>query len=392
MNAVLTMMRKEVRENLRDHRTIGSALLFGALFVPAMFALMISLVVRHGDTVNDRPVELAVAHAARAPNLISFLEQSDLLLARVEYDDGAARSAVQHQSHRIVLAIPPDYGARLAAGQPAPLQLYSDSSDPSNLREVARVRSVLAQYNARIVQMRQLARGIDPLSMVAIALQDVDVATPSSRSVLVLGTMSYMILLTMLMGGMYLAIDATAGERERGSLEPLLTLPVARSALIYGKMLATCAFMALSLILCVLSLSLVLRHSSLASVGMRVNFGPSVILGLIGSCLPFAPVGAALMTIVAAYTRSYREAQTYTSLLMIVPVLPLVYSGTMGLRPNAALMLIPSMGQHFLIIGLLRAEPLPPLYVALSVGATLLIGAILAFIAGRLYDRERLLG
>ena len=74
-------------------------------------------------------------------------------------------------------------------------------------------------------------------------MQDIDVSTPAARSVLVLGTLSYLVLLTMLMGGMYLAIDATAGERERGSLEPLLTVPVPRAHLIYGKILATCAYM-----------------------------------------------------------------------------------------------------------------------------------------------------
>jgi sodium transport system permease protein len=210
--------------------------------------------------------------------------------------------------------------------------------------------------------------------------------------VLALGTLSYLVLLTMLMGGMYLAIDATAGERERGSLEPLLTAPVRREHLIYGKILATCAFMAISLSLTVLAFAIVLQFAGLEKFGMSVNFGPLVALSVVTFCLPLVPLGAALMTIVAAFTRSYREAQTYLGLVLLIPTLPLVFAGLLGLRPTPALMAVPSLSQHFLITSLLRDEAIPAAYLALSVGVTLAVGAILVFIAGRLYHREALLG
>ncbi len=196
----------------------------------------------------------------------------------------------------------------------------------------------------------------------------------------------------MLMGGMYLAIDATAGERERGSLEPLLTVPVRREHLIYGKILATCAYMALSLALTVTALAFLLRFVGLESFGMSVNFGPLTALKVILVTLPLVPLGASLMTIVAAYTRSYREAQTYLGLVLLVPTLPLVFAAALGLQPTLALMAIPSLGQHFLITSLLRDEAMPLIHVALSVGVTLGLGLALAAVAGRLYHREALLG
>jgi len=392
MSAILTVFRKEVRENLRDRRTVFSSLIFGTVVTPLLMAVLLKVVLQHVAPSADRAVELAVMHAERAPNLLAFLRQSNLELVAVDYDDAAARAAVRGQVHHVVLAIPADYGPRLSSAQPAPLQLYLDSSDTADERDVNRVRLLLAQYNGRIVQARQLARGVDPLSMQAVAVQDVDVSTPSARAVVALGSLSYLILLTMLMGGLYLAIDTTAGERERGSLEPLITLPVRRDHLIYGKMLATCAFMTLSLTLSVLALSVVLRRVGLENVGLRINFGLPTALGIIAGCLPLVPLGAALMTIVAAFTRNYREAQTYTSLVMLVPTLPLMFAGILGMRPTAALMLVPSLSQHFLIMSQLRAEPLPLSYVALSAGTTLLIGAVLGFIAGGLYKREALLG
>jgi sodium transport system permease protein len=108
--------------------------------------------------------------------------------------------------------------------------------------------------------------------------------------------------------------------------------------------------------------------------------------------LPLVPLGASLMTIVAAFTRSYREAQTYLGLVLLVPTLPLVFAGMLGLRPTARLMAVPSLSQHFLITSLLRDEPISAAYVDLSVVVTLVAGAALMLIAGRLYDREALLG
>jgi sodium transport system permease protein len=392
MRAILTVFAKEFRENLRDRRTLFTALIFGPLFSPLLFAAILMLTIQRGDARNDQPLKLAVAHVERAPNLVSHLVEYGVTVEPVTYDDAAARKAVRDRDQRIVLMIPESYAERFLAGKPAPLDIYSDSSEQLAERDVRRAKAIVASYGATITQLRMIARGVDPVSLAPIAMHDVDVSTPASRSVLALGTMSYIILITMLMGGMYLAIDATAGERERGSLEPLLTVPVRRESLIYGKILAACAYMTLSLVLSVTALSILLRFIGLESFGMSVNFGPLTALKVILFSLPLVPLGASLMTIVAAYTRSYREAQTYLGLVLLVPTIPLVFAGALGLQPTTALMATPSLSQHFLITALLRDEAIPTAHMALSVGVTLGLGALLAAIAGRLYHREALLG
>jgi sodium transport system permease protein len=392
MRAILTVFGKEFRENLRDRRTLISALILGPLLGPLLFAAALSLNIERGSTENDRPVMLAVSHAERAPNLLAFLHQYGVNIEPVTYDDPDARSAVRAHRQTLVLVVASDFGRHLDAGEPAPLVLYADSSDASNGKNVARVKVLLGQYGATLARLRIAARGIDPLVLSPIVVQDIDVSTPATRSVIALGTLSYLILLTTLMGGMYLAIDATAGERERGSLEPLLTVPVSRHHLIYGKILATCAYMTLSLVLTVSAFAIVLRFVGLERFGMSVNFGPLVALKVIVFCLPLVPLGAALMTIVAAFTRSYREAQTYLGFVLIIPTLPLAFAGVLGLRPSAGFMAVPSLSQHFLITGLLRDEPVSATHLALSVIVTLTIGAVLTLIAGRLYEREALLG
>jgi sodium transport system permease protein len=392
MHAVLSVFRKEFRENLRDRRTLISALIFGPLFGPLLFSTALFLGLERGSAEADRPVKLAVAHAERAPNLLDFLRQYRVTIEPVGYDDSAARSAIHEHRYQLVLLVTGDFGKRLATAEPAPLLLYSDTSDASSARATGRVQALLGQYGSILAHLRMSARGMDPLVLAPIVVQDIDVSTPASRSVLALGALSYLVLLTMLMGGVYLAIDATAGERERGSLEPLLTVPVRREHLMFGKILATCAYMTLSLVLTVAAFSVVLRFVGLERLGMSVNFGPLVAVRVILYCLPLVPVGAALMTIVAAFTRSYREAQTYIGLVLVVPTLPLAFAGIAGLRPTAPLMAVPSLSQHFLITSLLRDEPIPATYLALSVAATLVLGAILMAIAARLYHREALLG
>ncbi len=392
MGAIFTVFLKEFRENLRERRTLLSAMILGPLLGPLLFAGALSLSIERGTVKNDRPVSLAVAHTERAPNLLAFLHQYGVNIKPVGVDDEGARTAIREHRETLVLLITNHFGEKLGSGEPAPLELYADSSDASNGRDVTRVRLLLEQYGALVARLRITARGVNPLVLSPIVLQNIDVSTPASRSVLVLGTLSYLILLTMLMGGMYLAIDTTAGERERGSLEPLLTVPVKREHLIYGKILATCAYMTLSLTLTVIAFAIALRFVGLEQFGMSLNFGPLVALKVVLFSLPLVPLGAALMTIVAAFTRSYREAQTYLGLVLLIPTLPLVLASMLGLQPTARLMAVPSLSQHFLITSLLRDEPVSGGYLALSVAVTLAVGATLMLIAGRLYDREALLG
>jgi len=392
MMAIWRVFIKEVRENLRDRRTVISALIFGPLFGPILIASALSVSFRGAGAQGEKPLHLIVSHAERAPDLMAYLRQYNVRIKTVAEDEAAARREVTAHHGEEVLLVPHDFGTRLEAGQPSPLLLFADESDTQSAASVERIAGIINQYGTAIARLRLVARGLDPLLTVPIVLHPIDISTPAARSALALGTLSYLVLLTMLMGGMYLAIDATAGERERGSLEPLLTVPVRREYLIYGKIMAACAYMTLSLALTVTAFAIALRFVGLERFGMSADFGPRVAVGIVLACLPLVPLGAALMTLVAAFTRSYREAQTYVGLVLLIPTLPLVFAAILGLQPRAALMAIPSLGQHFIILSLIRMQPLPAVYVALSVCSTLVLAVLFVFAAGRLYRREALLG
>ncbi len=392
LSGIWAVFRKEFRENLRDRRTLLSALVFGPVFGPVAVALLVQFTLSHAESQSEENIEIAVSHSERAPNLLAYLNARGIDVEKVVLDEGGARAAVTAQTHKIILDIPVDFGARLQVGQPAPVILFSDGSRAFERRGVGRVRALVLQYGLEIAQLRFLARGIDPISVVPVSVQEIDVSTPTSRSVLVLNMMSYLVLLSMMLGGLYLAIDATAGERERGSLEVLLTAPVPRENLIYGKIGAAAAYMLISLMLTVTTFAISMSFVGLEEFGFTANLGAGAASQMVACCAPLVLFGAAYLTIVSAFAKSYREAQTYIGLLITIPTMPLMFAGLLGLQAKAAFMFVPFLSQHLLLTTVVRGEELLPMFVTISATSTIVYGLFLAYVAGRLYRRERLLG
>lgn len=392
MRAVLTVFVKEFRENLRDRRTVMTALLFGPVFGPLFFALMLQFSLDRTRLGADEVIEIAVIQRENAPNLMAWLETQRVAVRPLAGDGEAARQAVASRQARVVLEIPEGFGRQLAAGEPAVLRLYADSSRTGDERYSRRVTTVITRYSQQIMAQRLLLRGIDSQQLTPIAVQDVDVSTPAARALLVLGMLSFFIILSLLTGGMYLAIDTTVGERERGTLEPLLATPVPRDALLIGKLMATCSYMLLSMSMTTAALCITLGRIDLEQFGMSANLGPATAFSIIAVTAPLVPFLAAVMTLVAAWTRSPREAQAWLGILQLVPTLPLVFASLMNLAASLPLMAVPSLSQHLLITRILRDEPLDPAQTAVSLVVTLALGALLLVPAIRLYRTERILG
>jgi len=150
--------------------------------------------------------------------------------------------------------------------------------------------------------------------------------------------------------------------------------------------------MSISLILSLTSFYFVLKFVPLEDLGMTPNFGPREVIVAFFLLVPFVLLGAALMTLVASFTRSYKEAQTWLSVVLLAPTLPILVVSILMVRASTELMLIPSLSQHLLLVGLIKNEPLNMLNVVVSVTSTLLAGALVTLVCARLYRREGLLG
>ena len=394
MSAILTVCRKEIFDNSRDRRTLLTSTLLGPLMGPILLVVMFNVSISRVTSSVDQPIEVPIIGAGHADNLVAFLASRGISaaeghgLASIDEAIGAVRNGEQE----VVVFVDGSFGEDLASETGAHVSLVYDESDTASDQRVDRVRGSIGAYSQQIGNLRLLARGLDPAVVRPLIIDNFDVSTAEERSSILLGMLTYFLLFATLIGGLYLATDTTAGERERKSLEPLLATPVPRSSLILGKMGATTAYMLLSLALTLICFTVALPYMSLDELGMSTSFGLVTALTAFLVLVPFAPLGAALMTVVASFTKSYKEAQSYLGFVILVPTLPLIVASILNVRPSLALMAVPSLSQHLLITNLIRAEPIEAPMLAVSVVTTLLLGALLAYAAVRLYERERILG
>jgi sodium transport system permease protein len=384
---------KEVLETARDRRTLTS-LLLAPLLGPALFAVLINVVVSRNLSSLDEPLDVPIPGAEHAPNLIAFLdargihEAKDSAIADVD----AAAAAVSEGRRDVVLVIDDRYGEDFGTARAARVTVIYDRSKSRAASRVERVRSAVSAYGQQVGALRLVAHGVDPQLLRPLIVDELDVSTAEGRSVLMLGVLTYFLLFATFAGGMHLAIDTTAGERERKSLEPLLALPVTRTQLILGKMAATICYTLLALALTLAAFTIALSRMPLEKLGMSASFGLGSALTAFALLLPIAPLGAALMTIIASFSKTYREAQTYLALLLQVPTLPVMFASMLNVEPRPGLMWIPSLSQHLLVTTLIKAQPLDPLFIARSAIGSLALALVLTWVAIRLYRREAILG
>ena len=386
MGRIWTVFAKEVMDNLRDRRTL-SASLFYPLLGPVLIALIFAVLGRTVVQQSEQPLSLAVAGAENAPGLIQFLKQNDVEIRPAPADPEAE---VWAGNYDVILLIPAGYGEDLRADRPATVQLVSDRSRQSASVTVSRARSLLEAYSRQIGSLRLLARGINPAVVEALVIERIDVSTPQSQAAGLLNITPYFIIFSIFIGGMYLAIDTTSGERERGSLEPLLINPVARWELVLGKLGAALVFIVIAVVETLIGFAVVLNFLQ-SSFGARLELNLLTLACVFLIALPIMPLAAALEVAIATFTRSVKEAQNYISFLTIIPALPGMFLALVPVKTELWAMLVPTFGQQLLINQVLRGELVRPLNVIVSAVVTLLAGLVFVSVAAKLYEREQVL-
>jgi sodium transport system permease protein len=326
--------------------------------------------------------------AERAPGLIDFLSQQNVDIRPAPADPEAA---VRSGSVPVVLVIPEGFGEDFSASQPATVRLIVDDSRHAAGVSVQRARRLLNAYSQQMGALRLLARGISPSVATVLAVETVDLATPQSQAANLLNTAPFFIIFAIFIGGMYLAIDSTAGERERGTLEPLLINPVARRNVVLGKLAATLVFSALTLVGTLVGFAIVLNALPMERYfGVDFRLGFDALLTMFVIAAPMLLLAAPLQMLIATFTRNYKEAQNYLGFLPLVPGMPGLVLGFITVRPDLWTMLIPTFGQQLLINQVMRAEPVEPLNVAIVSLVTVALGLVLVLMVIRLYERERI--
>ncbi len=387
MHAGLIVFLKELRENLRDRRTLVNALLIGPMLAPLMFVVLINTQLHVEFDKARKPLPVPVVGAANAPNLVAALVHMGMVVKPPPRDPKAAVSA---QRAGVVLRIPADYGAHWNKGEPAQVELIYDSSHRDNAVDVNRLRGMLDRYSKLAGAQRMLVRGLSPALASPLLTADRDQATPQARGALIFSMLPYFFVLTAFLGGMYLAIDTTAGERERQSLEPLLVNPVARRDILLGKVGATATFALASLTLSITAFAIAGRFIDTSRLDMTLNLGARFGIFVLLLMLPLVLLLATLQTLVSAFAKSYREAQTYMSLLMLVPLLPSVLLTVVPIKSRLWMYAVPLLGQQLGIMRLERGEVLGLTALTVCLGGTALAALLALLVTVRVYASERL--
>jgi len=384
---IWVVFAKEVVDNLRDRRSVATAMLY-PFIGPLLVGVLIGLV---GGAVRELPtrtLDLPVLGAERAPALVEYLESHG---ARVVSAPSDPARAVRAGESEAVVIIGKDYAERFANQRPAPIEVVSDGSRLSAVMATTRAMTLLQEYAQSVAAARLGARGVDTRVIQPIALDTVDVAVGRSLTGFFLNMMPPFIIFTIFIGGVYLAIDATTGERERGSLEPLLANPVTRLELMSGKVAAAFVFTAASLAVQLIAFrgvfTLLTRGDASAIAGPDGVAFVAVFL----IAVPLMLLAVALQVIIAALTSSFKEAQTYLALLPLVPALPGLVLVFVSFRAHEWMLAIPTFGQTLLFGQIVRGETVRLLDIATASAATSLVAGASLLVAARLYRRERLL-
>jgi sodium transport system permease protein len=376
--AAWTVYCKELLDALRDRRTLLVVLMSSVAIGPGVLFLVSSLVAGFEKRAEARVV--VVQGIEHAPSLRNYLERQTFSI-----QPASAEHEQQLKDNKLgepVLVITPGFEAGLASGQPPLVEIISSSANQRAQGGVGAVQRLMRGFNQEQATLRLAARGVAPAALEALRVEERDLADPASRAAQLATMVPYFVLMAMLYGALNAALDTTAGERERGSLEPLLMNPATRWSLVLGKWGAVASLGMLIAVLSCLSFlpgQWLLRSEALAAM---FRFGASEALAFIGLLLPLAGALAALLMAIAIRCKSFKEAQANATVVMLaVSLLPLM---TLFNQEGASPwhLWLPALAQTTLMGRVLKGETLPWADILPSALVCLVLGALaLAYVA-----------
>ncbi len=381
---VQVVLAKELRDALRDRRSLMSALLF-PLLGPLMIAFMFSSLARLEG--SDRPLEVAVQGAERAPNLVAYLEERGLVRKDAPED---AEAAVKSGDEDVVLVIEESYAEDFTEAKPAHVTLVYDGAKTASRSSIGRTRSLLRDYNGSVGSLRLLARGVSPEVVRAVEIDDLDLATPAQLSARFFAMIPMFLIVAAFIAGLNVAIDTTAGERERQSLEPLLVNPIHRFALVVGKWLTTSVFSVAGIVLTLPAFLLAMSRVPLEQLDVELSLGGSQIAWMFLLLFPLALLASSLQMLVATFARSFKEAQTYVSLLSFAPMLPGILSSVRPLDTETWMAAVPALAQQQLLLDVIGGEASNGLIAAVACVVTTVLAVLCVAVTARLLHSERI--
>jgi sodium transport system permease protein len=299
--------------------------------------------------------------------------------------------AVRDREVDAVLIIPDDYGERFRDAKPAHVELVVDESRTDAMPTVRRVEALIEAYGKSVGTLRLLAHGTDPHLSQPVDLHKVDLSTPKKRAAMFLNIIPMFVLIASFIGGMYTAMDSSAGERERGSLEPLLITPIARRSLVLGKWLTTLSFSAFNVVFTFAAALVALYRVPTVEVGLSLSLTASDVASVLGVVLPLCFLVPSVQLLVSCFARTIKEAQTYLSLMIFLPMVPGMMATIKPIKTKLWMTAVPVLGQQQLLSDIIRGDPVEPLGYLLAAASCLVLGLACVVATAHLFGRERII-
>lgn len=343
---------KEMRDALRDRRTLLTVLFSSVLLGPMVLLAISGLVASIESRAELRQIH--VAGIANAPTLINFLERQTYTVK-----PAPAGFEAQLRASKLadpVVVVPKDFESALRHGDAPVLEIVFDSANQRSQAGAGRIEQLLAGFARERSTLNLALRGVSTELLEPVRVESSDLANAQARATQITGMLPYFVMMAVLYGALNAALDTTAGERERGSLEPLLMNPLARAVLVFGKWGAVAS---VALLIAVLSCASflpgqwLLRSDTLAAM---FQYGVREALLFMVVLLPFAAAVSALLMAVAIHSRSFKEAQASTTIVMLAAtLLPLINIFSLG-ADSPWYLWVPALAQNVLMTHVLKGE------------------------------------
>ena len=375
------LVLKEYKEAFRDKRALMVALMM-AFMAPVMIMVMSKIIIE--KAIDEPPVYIKFTGAEHAPKLIDHLAKANLLsFADVPNDDKAI-----WDERNLTIEIPEDYVEYMSEGKPIKLHLQADFTDKAVKPPVRRINSAVREFSLSIGYKRLLLRGVDIRLLNPVKLVEQDTAEPNATFIFIALMLGVYLMLAAFMSGLSVAIDSSAGERERNVLEMLLCQPVSTLKIVLAKLVgaSTIAFIGVVLVLVLTSLSV--GFVDLTKIGATFSLDMSTALFLMLLLLPICFLASALQLFVAFQTKSFKEAQSTVGMLIGIPAfIPFVVS-MMDDRPQW-LDWLPISGQSMIIESVFKGVEVNWLAVGATSGVTIAITVALVLALAQKLKSEK---
>jgi sodium transport system permease protein len=386
LKTILTVAKKELTDHLRDRRTATMIFLLSIAMGPIIL-LGLGYFIGSIEAKAEKK-EIYVVGNEYAPDLINFLQRQDMkiLPPKPEF-----RALIKQGNHDAVMVIPADFNENFLTGEAKVELVYDDTRQSASAASVGVLRRVLRAFNTEVATLRLMARGVSPSVLRPVEIQDTNLGTAAQRAAGVLFIIPWITLIGCVTGCTAMAVDLAAGERERGSLEPLLMTPIGRDALVMGKGVAVSIYSLGIAVLTLMGFALTLKYGNLPAIGSVLSLSAAQYGMFFLMLLTFAPAMAAIQMLLATYGRNFKEGQTYAS--YAITLVALIPSVAMFAQVKDATwqLFVPVLAQLMVITRLLRGETTDLIHYLLPAAINTAIFVVAMVLIARLLRQEKII-